>query len=152
MASLWNWFVQTSTSSWVLASLVGWFLVHWLETSALKKRVSNIEALVLSKLKNTPSGFFETQHSDGGPYRVSDKPAEARPYELWEPAFKKGDEIEVRHRSRGAWYRATFEGFTQNSTADLYVVLESKHTEQYLESSIQMRHVKTEEYTKVGDR
>lgn len=49
MASLWNWFVQTSTSSWVLASLVGWFLVHWLETSALKKRVSNMEALFVAR-------------------------------------------------------------------------------------------------------
>jgi len=151
--ALWNWFVQSSTSSWVLAALVLWVLVQWLEMSSLKRRMATVEMLFLSeqaKLGKLNSEFFTTRPGEG-PYRVSDKPMETLPSKTAEPIFKKGDAVEVRHKSGGAWYRAKFQGFTQTSTGIICVVLESKHTEQWLASHLLMRHAKPEEHSGLGD-
>lgn len=159
MNTLWDWLIQTSTSSWVLISLTMWFLVHWLRTSDLPQRMATAERLFLNqqeKLRDLNSDFFDAQarlykqlasvgikpSEGGGPYRSAATSRSAAEVSRSDgPVFKKGDAVDVRHKSN-AWYRATFEGFLKDSTGAVLVVLESEHTEQWPESGLEMRHAR----------
>lgn len=164
MSALWSWFVQTNTSSWVLASLASWSFLHWLKTLDLSQRMRTAERLFLSeqgKLRHLENEHVRLERRtnalelhrrvlDGddqgdGPYRSADhSPGGSEMANDDDDPFEAGQRVDVKING-GPWFRAQFCGLITVDCKTLHVrlICGTPSPEVFDWSRVEMRHTRS---------